>query len=244
VTVYLPRSAWTSTTRGGVTLTGGRLLGLACHWPGSTQDTIGDPGQEAIAARLRAYRDYHINVRGWSDIGYNDAIDQAGRVWDCRGIDRVGAHAASSANPDANHEWVGVLFLVGDREQLTAQAIRAFQDFRFDVFLRRWPGRTQLTGHGRAPGVPGAQTDCPGPYVAARLTDGTLARKPSTEDDDMTPKQAQQLADVHRVLLAEDHFNDLMAAAARIDTAAGRIDDIEAKIDQLLTLHPPAPPTP
>jgi hypothetical protein len=55
---------------------------------------------------------------------------------------------------------------------------------------------------------------------------------------------AERFDKAARVLLTEDHFNDLMAAAARIDRAAGRIDDIEAKIDQLLNLHPPAPPTP
>jgi hypothetical protein len=224
-----------------VTLTGNQLVGLACHWPGSTQDAIGDPGQEAIASRLRAYRDYHVNVRGWSDIGYNMAIDQGGRVWDCRGITRVGAHCASRTNPDANHEWVGVLFIVGDSEPLTPAATRAFQEFRYSVFLEHWPGRTRLTGHGRAPGVPGAQTSCPGPHVAAELPDGALADRPNQEDD-MTPEEHQLLVDtaslarfaaagvarledtdapssVHRQVWAIGAGKNVSAAVGRLDAA-------------------------
>jgi N-acetylmuramoyl-L-alanine amidase len=192
VTEFMPRSAWTTAPRGGAQLTGAKLVGLACHWPGTTTDAYGVESESRVAARLRGWWDYHVNTRGWTDIGYNFAVDQAGRVWDLRGLVRVGAHCASASNPDANHEWVGVLFILGDREEPTAAMVRAFQDFRYLVFLPRWPGRTSLTGHGRAPGVPGAQTSCPGPYVAARLTDGTLGQRPGTsppappdEEDEM-----------------------------------------------------------
>ena len=195
----MPRSAWTSAPRGGAQLTGGKLVGIACHWPGTTSDAYGVESEGVIASRLRGWWDFHVNTRGWTDIGYNFAVDQAGRVWDLRGLTRVGAHCASPTNPDANHEWLGVLFVLGDRESPTAAMILAFQDFRHDVFLPRWPGRTRLTGHGRAPGVPGAQTSCPGPFVAAKLTDGTLAQPPGTEDD-VTPEQANQLASIFRAV--------------------------------------------
>lgn len=66
MTTYLPRSAWTSTSRGGAQLTGTKLVGIAWHWPGTSQDIIGDPGKEAIASRLRSYRNFHVNTRGWS----------------------------------------------------------------------------------------------------------------------------------------------------------------------------------
>jgi hypothetical protein len=189
VTEYMPRSAWTSTPRGGAQLTGSQLVGIACHWPGTTTDAYGVESESTVASRLRGWRDFHVNTRGWADIGYNFAVDQAGRVWDLRGLIRVGAHCASPSNPDANHEWLGVLFILGDEERPNAAMIRAFQDFRFDVFLPRWPGRTRLTGHGRAPGVPGAQTSCPGPFVAAKITDGTLAQQPTGDDDMPTPEE-------------------------------------------------------
>lgn len=165
-----------------------KLVGIAWHWPGTSQDVIGVESEAATANRLRGYRSFHVNTRGWSDIGYNMAIDQAGRVWDLRGLGRVGAHAASASNPDANHEWMGVLLILGDRERLSAEMIRACQDFTHDVFLPRWPGRTRDTGHGRAPGVPGAKTSCPGPFAAELIVDDQLNRKP-LEDDMPTAKE-------------------------------------------------------
>jgi hypothetical protein len=194
MTQYMARSAWTTAARGGAQLTGTKLVGIAIHWPGTSQNAFGVQSASLVAARLRGYWDYHVNTRGWVDIGYNMAIDQAGRVWDLRGLSRVGAHCASTANPDANHEWVGVLFLLGDEERPSAAMIRAFQDFRYDVFLPRWPGRAKLTGHGRAPGVPGAQTSCCGPYAAAKITDGTLAQRATTQEDDDMPT-AKEIAD-------------------------------------------------
>src|SRR5690606_24318204 len=104
VTEYKARSSWTSTSRGGAQLTGTKLQGIAWHWPGTTRDEIGVETEAQTANRLRGYRNFHVGTRGWADIGYNLAIDQAGRVWDLRGLSRVGAHCASAANPDANHE--------------------------------------------------------------------------------------------------------------------------------------------
>lgn len=205
MTVYKPRSAWTSASRGGAQLTGTKLLGIAWHWPGTSQDVIGFETEAQVANRLRGYRNFHVNTRGWSDIGYNFAIDQVGRVWDLRGLGRVGAHAASASNPDANHEWMGVLLILGDRERPSTAMIRACQDFTHDVFLPRWPGRTRDTGHGRAPGVPGAQTSCPGPFVAELIVDDVLTRSPQApppqEDDDMfTDEDRAQLRELYRQL--------------------------------------------
>src|SRR5688500_348547 len=105
MTTYLPRSAWTDTARGGSALSGSKLIGCSVHYPASGLVTMADFTREQIAARLRGYRDFHVNTRGWSDIGYQVGIDGQGRVWDLRGIDRVPAASASDANPDANHEW-------------------------------------------------------------------------------------------------------------------------------------------
>jgi hypothetical protein len=171
VTEYLPRSAWTSSGASGDTLGGRFLRGVAVHWPGTSQDVIGDPGQADIAERLRHYRSYHLG-KGWRDIGYNVAIDQAGRVWMARSTlwhgNLVGAHCASDANPDANREYVGVLLLLGDREPLSPAMIRAFRDWYHNRFLPVWRDRFDVRGHGQ---VPGASTSCPGPYARALMGD-------------------------------------------------------------------------
>jgi hypothetical protein len=193
VATYLARSAWTSTSAAGSSLSGSKLRGVAIHWPGTTQDIIGDPGQESIASRIRSYRNFHVNTRGWSDIGYNFAIDQAGRVWMLRSTswagNRVGAHCASQANPDANHEYVGVLLILGDQEQPSAKMIAAFNDWYRNRFLPVWMGRTDVRGHGK---VPGASTSCPGGRALTLIASGAFTSgvtAPPPEEDDMTAEE-------------------------------------------------------
>jgi N-acetylmuramoyl-L-alanine amidase-like protein len=64
----------------------------------------------AVPAMLRAIFDYHVQVRGWWDIGYNFVIDAYGRIWEARagGIDMavVGAQAGAY-----NTESTGVAIL-------------------------------------------------------------------------------------------------------------------------------------
>lgn len=188
MTQYLGRGAWTTTVARGSTLTGTKLRGVAVHWPGTTQDEIGPSTQAAIASRLRSYRDYHVNTRGWSDIGYNLAIDQAGRVWMLRsttwGGNRVGAHCASPSNPDANHEYVGVLLILGDQEAPSPAMVDAFQHWYANHFRRTWPGRSDVRGHGQ---VAGASTSCPG--VLARAMISSMIQPPEDEDDMPTAKE-------------------------------------------------------
>jgi peptidoglycan hydrolase-like protein with peptidoglycan-binding domain len=172
VTTYHARGEWTSTGASGDALPGTLLRGVAVHWPGTSQDVIGDPGKDKIAERLRHYRDYHVNDRGWRDIGYNVAIDQAGRVWMLRSTqwkgNMVGAHCASPANRDANREYVGVLLLLGDEEPLSSAMVAAFRDWYRNRFLPAYPGRTDVRPHGE---VSGAETACAGPFVRARISD-------------------------------------------------------------------------
>jgi hypothetical protein len=160
---------------------------VAVHWPGTTQDRIGGD-RAAIISRLQHYHRFHTQDRGWRDIGYNVAIDQAGRVWMLRSTawkgNLVGAHCASDANRDANEEYVGVLLLLGDREPLSAAMIRAFVDWYRGKFLPGWPGRFDVRMHGQ---VVGASTACAGPYVKAALPQlkAQSAPQPPQEDDEM-----------------------------------------------------------
>lgn len=175
MTTYMPRSKWTSSTPPGTDshgLDGDKLTGVAVHWPGTSENVIGDEGVSRTAARLRGYRNYHVNSRGWADCGYNLAISQDGRVWMLRSTswrgNRRGAHCASPSNPDANEEYVGVLLILGEKEKPSSAMLNALSDWYFDKFLKGWPGREDVRGHGQ---VPGAQTSCPGPQVLEVVSD-------------------------------------------------------------------------
>lgn len=181
MTEYIARSGWTSASRGGSQLATGPVLGIAVHWPGSSTNAYGIESKSTVAARLRSWRDYHLS-RTWSDIGYNFAIDQTGRVWDLRGAGRVGAHCASAAWPEANHYYIGVLLILGDEEEPSAAMVDAFRDFRTRVFFARFgTDADDITEHGE---VRGAQTACPGPRVREAINDGDLGGQPSNGDNE------------------------------------------------------------
>ena len=75
-------------------------------------------GPDDVPGELRAIQAFHMDGRGWDDIGYNFAVDRFGRIWEGRagGINLavVGAHALG-----ANYEGVGVVAL-GDFSGMTA----------------------------------------------------------------------------------------------------------------------------
>ena len=158
----LSRSAWTSTAAKGTAFDFSRLRGIVVHYPAAGK-SIGEISKSAVAAKLRGWRNYHVNSRGWSDIGYNYGIDQAGRIWSLRG-DRVGAHTSGH-----NSTTIGVLFVVGDNEPLTDKAKQAFRDLR--AHLRRKRNTANVWGHTQ---MSGASTRCPGPYIMGSLRDGSL----------------------------------------------------------------------
>jgi peptidoglycan hydrolase-like protein with peptidoglycan-binding domain len=166
---YLSRSAWTtapSSSNG----SWGDVVGIALHYPADGNVIIGAASAETIAAKLRGYRDFHVKSRRWGDIGYNFAIDQAGRIWELRGLGNVGSHCASASNKNANTRYVGVLFLVGNSEPVSDAAVAAFRDLRARVLAWR-PRAVAVTGHGQ---VPGASTSCPGGALRALISDGAL----------------------------------------------------------------------
>jgi hypothetical protein len=220
---------------------------VSVHWPGTSQDAIGDPGKAGIAQRLQHYRSYHLG-KGWQDIGYNFAIDQAGRVWMLRSTrwhgNLVGAHSASDANPGANREYVGVLLLLGDREPLSPAMLRAFRDWYHTTFLPGWPHRNDVRGHGQ---VDGASTRCPGPYARSLMGD-LVTPNPSQEDDDMTKDQFMEwyAEALHQTQLGGSVLENgaPVTQAIAIDQTHKRVDDIEyltkayvdAKVSEVLGL--------
>ncbi|HMM95716.1 FG-GAP-like repeat-containing protein [Phycicoccus sp.] len=80
-----------------------------------------------VPALIRGIYAFHVNGRGWSDIGYNFIIDRFGRIWEGRygGMDRavVGAHSLGV------NSWTTGIATLGDFTTATAPpaVISAYQ---------------------------------------------------------------------------------------------------------------------
>jgi len=67
-------------------------------------------GREVTKEHLRQW---HVEERGWSDIGYHFFIDLAGEIHECRPIERTGAHTKG-------HNWdsIGIAYAGGLDENM------------------------------------------------------------------------------------------------------------------------------
>lgn len=164
-----PRSEWTSAPEGfSHPLTAANVKGAVIHYPGDGNVTRKGTSETFSESLFRAYRNYHVNGRGWSDIGYNFGVDHAGRIWSLAGKKKA-AHCASAKNPYANYYYVGILLLVGNDEAPTDEMISAVNWLLKQI--NSWYGITEVLPH---KGVYGASTACPGNKVTALITSGVI----------------------------------------------------------------------
>ena len=76
-------------------------------------------------ATVAAIKNYHVNVLGWSDIGYHFIIDEYGKILHGRPIEQVGAHCKGH-----NAHSIGIAYIGGKdgkdtRTYLQKNALRA-----------------------------------------------------------------------------------------------------------------------
>ena len=62
----------------------------------------------AASLAIKGIQETHMSVKGWDDIGYHLIVDPAGRLWEGRHLDRIGAHAGSRRLNQGN---IGILVL-------------------------------------------------------------------------------------------------------------------------------------
>lgn len=168
MSVIHARSEWTSTPEGfSYPLRPAVVYGTAFHHP--AMSAFGEGKSDSWnAQQLRNFRAYHVNARGWADIGYNLAIAQTGSAWWAAGLTKA-AHCASPTNPLANTRWFGILLILGNGEQ-PSTAMRKTANAVLDEVQQVLPRvRENITGHRL---VPGAQTECPGNEALSLITSG------------------------------------------------------------------------
>jgi hypothetical protein len=153
-----------------------RVKGMVLHYPGDGQHTRAGLSAPAVAALLRGYQRFHRQTRGWPDLGYLLAVDQAGRLYEGAGF-VVGAHSATDRYAAANHERVGVLLVIGN-EEAPSSALRSTVAWLREALPAGrvpLPGWTSLPGchdlHGHRD-MEGAQTRCPGDRAAELIRRG------------------------------------------------------------------------
>jgi len=76
-------------------------------------------------------RDYHVRVKGWSDIGYHYFIDEQGELFEARPLNRNGAHVKGH-----NRGTIGICVAGGlDKNKLPSDTMTGKQQFIVEALL-------------------------------------------------------------------------------------------------------------
>lgn len=194
----LARSKWTSTSPGGSPLSGPVGDLFIHHTAGPLPKDKG-----SVPAVLRATREYHVNVRGYSDIAYCYAADSWGRIWILRGH-RTGGHTYGH-----NSTSIAFVFLgnsdAAPSDVLDAAAGAMAQERARQVELGNLTKGHGTRGHRDVGGQYGG-TACPGDGLYGRLGDIRSGIHDGEEDEDMGFKDFAEAA--------AERWNQLLAGEA------------------------------
>jgi hypothetical protein len=206
-------------------MVGSQTLGVAIHYPGDPGTFGTSPTLAQSAARLEGERAFHVDTRGWSDIAYSVAIDQAGRVFDCRGI---GYRCAANGNQTVNSEYGACTWLVGQNEAPTPAMRNAFIRWRASYWLSAYPSATKIVGHRDL-----YQTDCPGNKTYALIQSGEL--KTTVEENvPLSGDDKNFIADAVWSATWKDEKGNDENAAARLLRASRTDAALKAIVDQVV----------
>jgi hypothetical protein len=182
--------------------------------------------QADVAHALRGWQDYHMDGRGWSDIAYQVAVDQAGRVWTLRGLT-----TRSGANGDeaANLAYGAILLVLGTGETPTGALINSTRQVITD-FRRLYPKATAIKPHSWVrTHYTGTGTDCPGDAARALIAGGQFEPRtsPPGEDSEMNDSDRNYVdgrMSAYALWLNYRRLSDELAVAnAKKDTVAAGV---------------------
>lgn len=132
---------------------------------------------DQVPAMLRSIQAYHVQARGWSDIGYNFLVDRFGRIWEGRqgGVDKEirGVHASEANGVSTGISVIGN-FDIAPVPSAVVNSVSALIAWKLAIH-KVVVGETFKLGTTTLPNVighrdvPSAQTACPGRYLYALL---------------------------------------------------------------------------
>jgi hypothetical protein len=232
---FLDRDAWTTHGPAKPLTELDAPVGVAVHWPGATGQ-IGQ-SQDAIASRLEGYRAFHVNVRGWNDIAYQMAIDNAGRIWKLRGERFM---SAANGDQDVNQAWGAVLLMLDQDDKPSEDMVEAFRVWRKTRWLTRFPHAIRIAPHSA---VRPDATDCPGDAARALIRSGRLT------EEAVTPEDIDRIADrVVSKLMEADVVPAVHADGTPLDGVPGnttwKVKNALGRILRISVESAQAPPRP
>lgn len=127
------------------------------------------------ASRVRSIQSYHMDVRGWCDIGYHFLVTEDGRVWEGRPVDKLGAHVAHHNTGNIGVSWVGCFDKkackgISSSSEPSDAALQAAGHVMHALAQKFGitPSADTIKGHRDHAG---ASTECPGDQLEARIHD-------------------------------------------------------------------------
>jgi MYXO-CTERM domain-containing protein len=140
----------------------------------SVHHTVTPTSESDYAQRLRGIQAFHMDTRGWCDVGYHFLVTSDGTTWEGRAAQYLGAHVGGN-----NTNNLGVSF------------VGCFHTSGCDSFPPNTPPEDMIAGGGALIGEaaahygitvnsssvighrdnPGQTTSCPGDHLHARLPD-------------------------------------------------------------------------
>jgi len=214
--------------------------GVKVHYEGTPVSRTLLTDHAACITEWKAIRASHLanTAEGYSDVAYNYAACPHGYLLEGRGIGkRTGANGNQTLNI-AHYAIVGFVGSSGLTEPTDAM-LTAIRD-GIDLLRQNGAG-PEIKGH-----RDGYATACPGEPLYAWVQKG--APRPTTTpapEDDMTPEQAKQLAELHAQRHVapwqyegaaqpdRDAFNFLVTTDANASKALAGVIALKAKVDTL-----------
>jgi len=164
------RRAWTSAPKANAHKVRRRdLRGVAIHYMGPKVPSRVYAGDEkAVANYLEGVRRYHVFTKGWSDIAYNYAVDNEGRIWTLRGARYL---SGANGDTDVNSTHLAIVAVLG-KGQVPSDAMLKGIRVAVRRLRMRYPFRLkEITTHAAL--RPGG-TECPGKYLIREVGAGTF----------------------------------------------------------------------
>lgn len=180
--LVIPRAEWGARNPGNICNEIEQPYRVSIHHTASPSDDGGD-----AAIRMRQMQAFHIDNRGWCDIGYHFIVSQAGQVYQGRSDERrPGAHVGGQ-----NSGNIGISFIGNFEEAQVGQAQFDAGGRILDWVVRTYDidlNRDAIRGHQQ---WPGQGTSCPGRNLLNRLDEllthvgGTPNPQPDPDPDPM-----------------------------------------------------------